>query len=203
MTITIYDFREVLTQRVVYVGQTSDLENRLNIGYQGCKKFYKAISKYMTAFNISEKEVLEKYFKREILATLSDKTSADIMEEYYIEKYKTLKDGYNTIPGGSKTYSEIINNKEVSSIKDLNKLKNNLVKQTNSSDKSLTVKLIRKNCKRSGLTHSYKSINTFLKTVRANNIDRIIEAYNKAISSNKSQFVVNCGNREYQIKINK
>ena len=83
----------------MYIGQTEQtLEERWanGKGYRGSAKFYAAIQKY-GAENFSH-EVLKENLTQE---------EADYWEEYYIEKFDTIKNGYNLKAAGTHCiYSE-------------------------------------------------------------------------------------------------
>lgn len=73
-----------------YIGQTHDYKKRcLPSNYKGCTKFYYAIQKY--GWDNFDHVILEEGLTLE---------QANQREEYYIQFYNTIEDGYNLKSGG-------------------------------------------------------------------------------------------------------
>lgn len=89
----------------IYIGQTNQLlENRWGsngIGYNRCPKFYNAIKKYGWD-----------NFEHVIIHVEIGIDALDNLEIEYIEKYNTLKDGYNSTYGGKKILKHTEEQKE-------------------------------------------------------------------------------------------
>lgn len=86
-----------------YIGQTRmSLERRANhgIGYKSSKKFFKAIMKY--GWHWFENNV-------EILKENLTKKEADFFEQYYIQIYDTINNGYNIQKGGEFNPADVLN----------------------------------------------------------------------------------------------
>lgn len=73
-----------------YIGQTKDYSKRCQAAnYKGCTKFYNAIQKYGW-----------ENFEHLILETGLTLEEANKKEQYYIQKYNTILEGYNLKTGG-------------------------------------------------------------------------------------------------------
>ena len=86
MKIYIYKHTNKINKKS-YIGQTEDLDNiwiNNAAQYKTDKKFYKAILKY--GWN---------NFETSLLATVENQEEADKQENYFIDKYNTLLEGYN------------------------------------------------------------------------------------------------------------
>ena len=93
----IYMIKNIINNKM-YIGQTvNSLEERFK---QHCNKIGKRKSKFYKA--------LEKYGKDNfIISLIEDKIPYEQInqkEKYYIQKYNTVKAGYNTSPGGDSKY---------------------------------------------------------------------------------------------------
>lgn len=78
-----------------YIGQTINIEKRWKpMKYMECKKFFYAIVCY--GWN---------NFTHEILCECNSQKKADEAEVYYIKKYNSIDDGYNSISGGQANHS--------------------------------------------------------------------------------------------------
>ncbi|HAU86059.1 MAG TPA: hypothetical protein DCW90_11355 [Lachnospiraceae bacterium] len=85
-----------------YIGQTKkSLEARSNHGkaYNDCKKFKNAIKSYTWNWFENHNEILESNLTKE---------EADYWEKYYIEKYDSIKNGYNIQSGGQLDAAEFL-----------------------------------------------------------------------------------------------
>lgn len=78
-----------------YVGQTwrtiEDRAGKNGIQYKRCKKFWRAICKYGWSA-----------FKVQFLIFANTQECADYWEDYFIDKYDSIKNGYNIRNGGSR-----------------------------------------------------------------------------------------------------
>lgn len=85
-----------------YIGQTRhSLEHRKNVHIRYAKQginthFYQAIRKYG-----------EDSFKWEILCTAQSKERLNELETFYIQKYDSIKNGYNMVDGGDNNIMDI------------------------------------------------------------------------------------------------
>ena len=89
--VTIYKYTNTINKKV-YIGQTRQLlEKRAKYngsGYQHCVHFYAAIQKY--GWESFVPEILEEV----------DENKADEREQYYIQLYNSINNGYNIDLGG-------------------------------------------------------------------------------------------------------
>ena len=89
--VTIYKYTNIINKKV-YIGQTRQLlEKRAKYngsGYQNCVHFYAAIQKY--GWESFVPEILEEV----------DENKADEREQYYIQLYDSINNGYNIDLGG-------------------------------------------------------------------------------------------------------
>lgn len=85
-----------------YIGQTKNsLSERSNHGraYESCKKFRNAIKSYTWSWFESHNEILKDNLTKE---------EANYWEKYYIEKYDSIKNGYNIQSGGQFDAAEFL-----------------------------------------------------------------------------------------------
>lgn len=82
----IYIYKHTSPSGKCYIGQTTNPKNRWkSSAYRSCPKFYRAIQKYGWC-----------NFTHEIIFTCYDEFEANRKEEYFIEKYNSVINGYNT-----------------------------------------------------------------------------------------------------------
>ena len=92
----IYYHRNLINNKI-YIGQTKNPTTRwFTSNYKGCIKLYRAIKKYG-----------RENFETQILINNLTVEEANIIEEYLIKYYDTIKNGYNLKSGGlNNKYSE-------------------------------------------------------------------------------------------------
>lgn len=214
--ITIYMYKDKYSGKV-YIGQTATTKiQRQRLGYKLCPKFYSVISDYMINLCKTEIEVLNSCFDYvELNRTLSNPEDADFIENYYIQKYDSIKNGFNYLPGGKKTYEEIKSNQEITTMKQLSSVKkfvseNN--KKSDNDDKELlkllsdkqlakqpiniTIKFSNKN----GLRElKYHSIEKFTNSLSKNKKDRFLSICCDNFRNDIYSFQID----KYSIKIQK
>lgn len=189
--IMIYKYTEIYSGKV-YIGQTSTtMKERQKLGYKKCFKLYNCISQYMEEDNISEIDVLDKYFTTDILVQINDNNQvvADIIEQKYIEINDSINKGFNYLPGGKNSYIEHKLGLQISSINELRILQNriieNNIKEMNTFDINLfneflnTGRIIVQYKSKKGKDHKreYKTINSWLNVfpeIKRKNIASII-----------------------------
>jgi diadenosine tetraphosphatase ApaH/serine/threonine PP2A family protein phosphatase len=83
----IYIYKHTSPSGKCYIGQTTNPKNRWrSSAYKPCPKFYNAIQKYGWC-----------NFTHEIIFKCHDEFEANRKEEYFIKKYNSATDGYNTL----------------------------------------------------------------------------------------------------------
>lgn len=91
MNVAIIYFLKNKINNKVYVGQTwRTLDERMKSGYVGCPKIHRAIKKYG-----------KNNFYYELITFCFTQEAADKIEINFIEKYDSIKNGYNVCMGGS------------------------------------------------------------------------------------------------------
>ena len=94
----IYQIENLITKQS-YIGQTVDIKRRKNTHFNMLRKNKHENQKLQNAWNkYGEQEFHFRYW------TFEDITSEDLdnLEKQYIEKYNSLNNGYNLVPGGGK-----------------------------------------------------------------------------------------------------
>ena len=100
--ITIYKIENLITHEI-YIGQTTKkLNERINsfCNYRSCPKLNEALKIYG-----------KKNFSYELLEVVSEE-QADVKERFYIDKFDTLKNGYNKNNGGKSGFKMIDDSKQ-------------------------------------------------------------------------------------------
>lgn len=129
----IYAYKKKSTQKIVYIGQTVNLQNR---HYKHTKidpwdptlvEYNYPLSKGIRKYGVQEYELL-------VLEEVNNIENLNEREIYYIKKYNTYYDGYNQTIGGSNRvmplYEDKIIDKVISLLKDYNISFNDIAKQT-------------------------------------------------------------------------
>lgn len=111
---TIYLYRKKDNNKVVYVGITCNVKQR--------RKQHEKIEPFnnlRNEYNYPLSRAFRKYgvdaFSFEIIEEIEDRDKANIREDYWINYYDTIKNGYNQMRGG--TNRTVLSNEDIKEIK--------------------------------------------------------------------------------------
>jgi len=138
MLCTIYVIKNSINDKV-YVGQTwQTLERRISSGYKPCIHLSRAMNKYG-----ADK------FHHEVLTFSATQETADQLEQHFIAKFDSIKNGYNIRSGVSRGKHSEESKKKISETRKLRKIPSPTFTGHNHSDisKKKTSNSMKESCK--------------------------------------------------------